>query len=446
MMDFQQYIHFGLAQGAEELEIYLSNHKSEKLQVFKGEVDSLLSSRSCGIAIRIFTGGKMGFTYTSNLSDEGIKTVITEAIANAKLTDTQEKRELPELYTEYPALDVYNPALAEVAVEEKINLALAIEKAALDYDSRIIAVPTVAYHDEVAEIRIINSKGLDKSYMLSYTVAYAYAMGREGDSTQTGIKVAYGRTITDLDPTIIGTAAAKQAVSLLGAKPVPSNNVPVIFNPYAGTQLASSFVPGFLADKVQKGKSLFKGKLEQVIASPVVTLIDDGLNAKSLYAAPFDDEGVPAQTTVVVEQGVLKSFLYDSHTAKIDGVRTTGNARKLVLRELPEPSTSCFFVKPGNVSLEEMIAGIKEGFLAVDLTGTHSGTNPVSGDFSVGANGFWIKDGKLDQPVREVTVAGNFGQVLKDIVQLGNDLEVSPNPRSLSTPSMLVKELAVSGS
>ncbi|AZR73730.1 hypothetical protein BBF96_10240 [Anoxybacter fermentans] len=445
-MNFEKLIDFGLGQGAQEIEIYLQQIKSDQIQIFKGEVESLLSSKGQGIGVRAFIDGRMGFAYTSNFNDEGLKKVISEAIANAGLMgDTTEKRKLPELFSQYPEVDIYDPGLFDIEIDEKINLAVAIEKAALDYDPRIVMVPSVTYQDKDIEIHLINSKGLNLKYRKTQVVAYLFALAREDGHNQTGIGIGFGKGFSDLNPEIIGEKAAKEAISMLGGKPVPSQEVPVLFNSYSGSMIFYPFVPGFLAEKVQKGKSLFKGKLGREIANPLVTLIDDGLKKEGLMTAPFDDEGIPSKETVVVENGVLKNYLYDSHTARIDGVISTGNSRRKSYRDFPEASPTNFYLKPGNDSLEEMIAGIEEGFLVLQLSGVHSGANPISGDFSIGASGIWIKDGKLAQPVRKVTIAGNFSQLLKDIIKIGNDLTFNPLTGFMGTPSFLVRKLAVSG-
>lgn len=446
MVDFKQYIDFGLAKGAEEVEIFYAETRSNQLKVFKGEVDTLLSSIGVNIAVRAFKGGKMGFAYTSNLSDEGLKAVISEAISNADLLGTTERHQLPDLYNTYPEVDIYSEELRKIPVEEKIKFALSMEKAALEYDPRIAMVMSASLNDKENQIRIVNSKGLDQQYKKGYIYGMTYAIARENERNQTGGGFGIANDLSGIDARQIGEEASEEAVALLGATPVPSQHVPVLFKNSMGAMIFYNFVKGFQADRVQKDKSLFKGKLGQQIANPLVTLVDDALNVQGFNAAPFDDEGVPSQQTIVVEDGILKSYLYDSYTAAIDGVKSTGNARREEFWELPEVTPTNFYLKPGDATFEEMVASIEEGLLVMEISGIHSGTNPISGDFSVGATGIWIKNGKLAQPVREITIAGNFSDLLKNIVQVGNDLKFEAGAEYMGSPSFVVKELAVSGS
>ncbi len=204
--------------------------------------------------------------------------------------------------------------------------------------------------------------------------------------------------------------------------------------------------PGFLAERVHKNRSLYQGKLGEQIASPLVTLIDDGLKKEGFQVSSFDDEGMPSQRTVVVEKGVLKNYLYDFNSAKKDGVNSTGNARRQNYKEFPNSALTNFYLQPGNHTVEEMISGTCEGFYVLNLTGVGSGTNPISGDFSVGAVGIWIKDGKLSHPVRGVTISGNFIDMLNDIIQIGNDLTFNFVTKFMGMPSILVRKLMVTGS
>ena len=445
MLDFKKYIDFALAHGADDIEIYLAEIKAQNLRIFKGEVDSLLSSQGENMAIRTYKNGKVGFTYTSNVSEDGIKAAILEAIDNAQLLGTKEMNQLPRLYEQYPEVDIYSEELKNVPVEWKIDFCLAAEKAALNYDQRIVMAQFVGYYDREICTHIVNSKGLDKMYKRTNALSYVYALARENDQTQTGMGIVAGKDTSKFDPVVVGEEAAKEAITLLGAQPVASQKVPVLFKNRIGSMLFSPFAVGFQADRVQKDKSLFKGKIGQEVASPLVTLIDNGLYPDGPNTAPFDDEGVPSQETIVIEKGILKSYLYDSYTASIDGVKSTGNARRSEFWELPEVSPSNLYLETGDATLDELIAGVEDGLLVLDLNGTDSGSNPISGDFSVGASGIWIKDGKLTHPVREITIAGNFIDLLKNIVKVGNDLDFTGDSEYMGTPSFLVKELAVSG-
>ncbi len=445
MLNLKKLVELGLSKGADEVEIYHEQIKKTQIKIYKSEVESLLSSVGQGIAARVFTAGKMGFSYSTNLSDQGLKQLIMEAIESARLIDKSGDQQLPNPADSYPEVHIYNPDIVNTDIQEKIKLALLIEKTAYEYDSLITNVPAVAYADEEAEVRLVNSKGLDQSYKNGIVSASIHVIASKDGVNQTGLGIGYGRHITDLDPVHIARKGAEEALQLLGGKPIESQNVLVLFNSHTGSDIFSAFVPGFLGENVQKNKSMFKGKLNTQIANPLVTLIDDGLREDGLRAAPFDDEGVPSQRTIVVEQGVLKSYLYDTNSARVDNLCSTGNAHRRSLKDYVEVAPTNFYLEEGEHSLDEMIAGIEEGFLVMGLSGVHSGTNAISGDFSVGASGVWIKHGKLAQPVKEVTVAGNFSDLLQDIIQIGNDLEFNVGTGFMGTPSFVVRELVVSG-
>ncbi|MCK4259279.1 MAG: TldD/PmbA family protein [Halanaerobiales bacterium] len=445
MIDFKKWIDFGLTHGAEEIEFYFERIKSNKIQIFTGDVESLLTSTSQGIGVRVIFDGKIGFAYTSNLTSKGLKTVIIAAIDSARLVQKSELHKFSDKGWRYPEVEIFDSELGSTELEEKIRYGIELERSALDFDPRIVRIPLAKYEDEEKEVYIVNSKGLNEHYNKTIANAILTAIANENNENQTGLGIGFGKKLSDLDSQKIGEQAARQAISLLGATAVPTQEVSVLFSPYAGSLLCAPFGSGFLAGRVQKNKSYFKGKLGEKVASSLVTLIDDGLLEGGFQTTPFDDEGIPSQKTIVVEKGILKSYLYDTYSAGKAGISSTGNSRRKSYQELPESTLTNFYLQPGNYTKEEMISEMKEGLYILNLSGVGSGTNPISGDFSVGALGIWIKDGKLTHPVSGVIIAGNFFEMLNDIVQIGNDMSFNFITKFMGMPSILVRKLMVTG-
>ncbi len=242
MIDFKRWIDFGLIQGADEIEFYLERIKSTKIQVFNGDVESLLSSTSHGLGIRVFSDGKLGFAYTTNLNDTELKRVVSDAIRNAKLTQISVNQKLPHSDNKDHELKIFESQFADAKLEEKIDFGIALEKVALEYDSKIVRVPLATYEDEDKEIFIANSNGLNKNYRKTTVQAILTALAFKCEENQTGLGIGFGRKISDLNAQMIGENAARQAISLLGATVVPTQKVPSLFSPYTASLLFAPFM------------------------------------------------------------------------------------------------------------------------------------------------------------------------------------------------------------
>jgi len=431
--------------GAEDVEFYYEVSEDNSIEVYEGEVESLESAHSKGLGIRVFVEGKMGFAYTTNFNDGVIEKVIKEAIANAKIAVEDEHRTLADGDYEYKELDIYNPQFSESSVEDKIDLILKMEQAALEYSDKIESVISVGYGDNISEITIANSKGLNQSYKSNTCYAYLYVMASEGEEKQTASALSYGRSLDKLTPVQTGEEAAENAIKLLGGKQVNSQEAPVIFTPEVGSMFLYLLASTLTAEAVQKGRSLFVDKLNEVVAANKVNIIDDGTLEAGLATAPFDDEGVPCVPTNIIEDGLLKNYLYDIYTANKDKVESTGNAQRSY-RGIPNVAPSNFYLAAGEEKPVDIIGGVENGFYVHKVIGLFSGANTISGDFSVGATGQWIENGEIKQAVSEVTIAGNLIDFLKDIEELGDDLKFNPMVGSFGSPTFKVKKLAISGS
>lgn len=445
-LDLKKIISRGQELGVDDIELFYEESKENSLKVYAGEVESLKSAHAKGLGIRVFIEQQMGFAYTSNFKSEAIEETLQEAIANAEVAGTDEYRTLPEITSEIEELNLYNPDLANSDIKDKIQLALDLESTALEYDTRVDTVDTVGYGDSEVEIRIVNSRGIDESYRKNQCHAYLYVIAREGEDTETGMAVTYGDSLTELSPREAGIKAAKNAVDLLGGQPVKSQEAPVVFPPKVGTMFMYVLAQALTAEAVQKGRSVFAQKLGEKVAAKEVNILDNGLLAEGLATAPFDGEGVSNSETKVIENGELKTFLYDTYTANKADKESTGNASRGSYKGIPGVSPSNFYLAAGDNTAGEVLESVEEGFYVMKVSGlVTGGANPISGDFSVGATGMWIEDGELTKPVREVTIAGNLIDFLQDIDLIGDDLKFNPMIGSYATPTFRVKKLAISG-
>ncbi|NLK52699.1 MAG: TldD/PmbA family protein, partial [Syntrophomonadaceae bacterium] len=291
------------------------------------------------------------------------------------------------------------------------------------------------------EVAIVNSLGLNAFYRGTFCGLYLVVVAQEPEDNQTGFAVQYRLRYTDLDPKQVGREAAAKAVRMLGARKIGTRRVPVVLDPYVATSFLGVLAPALTAEAVQKGKSLFAGKLGRSIGSEALTIIDDGTLPEGIASAPFDGEGVPSRRTVVLEKGNLNTFLYNTYTAARDQITSTGNGVRGSFKTTPEVGTTNFFIQPGPVAQKELIADIREGLYVTEVMGMHT-ANPISGDFSVGAAGLWIKNGELTTPVRGIAIAGNLAEFLQGVEGVANDLTFFGGKGS---PTVRIGQMAVSG-
>ncbi|MGE5576192.1 MAG: TldD/PmbA family protein, partial [Syntrophothermus sp.] len=354
MPDLKAMLEAAREAGAEEAEVFFQESENTTIEVYRGKVDSLVTARAKGVGIRSFRNHKVGYAYTSDFSPESIQSVIRASVENADIGSPDEFQGLPVTMGNYQHLPLFNETLKETPVEDKIALALRVEKAALEYSDKIRSVNEVEYADQIGNVTIMNSRGLTGSYKRGTCYAAVFVLAQEGEDVQTGYSFTYGRALDELKPVDAAREAAANAVSLLGARQARGQEAPVVFRPEVGAMLVSTFAEGLTADAVQKGRSLFAGKLGQMVASEKVSIVDDGLLPTGLATAPFDGEGVPSRRTEVIQDGKLLSYLYDSYTARKGKAKSTGNASRSSYRSTPVPAPSNFFMVPGTITAEEL--------------------------------------------------------------------------------------------
>jgi PmbA protein len=434
--------------GAEDAEAYAQDSTGLEVRVFDRDVESLTEAGQRGLGLRCWIDGRSGYAYGTDLSDSGIADVAAGAVEATRITDPDEFAAAPDPAGEpTPIEGLADPAAAEWTTERRVELAKAVEAAARDADPRVVAVETTIYVDERASAALANSRGVAGAYEATFAYAYLQAIAESNGDRQTGLGFGMGRSPAALDAEEIGREAADRSTSLLGASKPQSRSCPVVLDETVAASFAG-FIGGVLcADAVQRGRSPFAERLGDEIASAALTLADDGHDPEGLNSAPFDGEGTPTGRTPLIEGGVLRAYLYDTYTARRqgDGQASTANASRSGYRSPPSVSTSNLLVEPGSKSFEELLAEAGEGMYITDVAGLHSGVNPVSGQFSVGATGRAIAGGELADPADEFTVASDLQSMLKVVAAAGSAARWVPFGGSVNTPPLLIGEMTIAG-
>jgi PmbA protein len=379
------------------------------------------------------------------MSPDSLDELVARALAHAAAADADEDAVLADPPERYEKVELHDPRLEDLSVEDKINLAMSAERAALDYDPRVKLVEDTIYADGDAQVALVSSRGVRGTYRESDCYVFLYVLAEQDEAVETGIAYAVGRDPADLDATGCGREAATRACRLLGAKPCPSFRGTAVLEPYVAASVLTVLGAALTADAVQKGRSLFAQLEGDDVASPLVTLVDDGVHPDGLASAPFDGEGTPCGRTRVIADGVLQGFLYDVRTGHKAGRPSTGNGHRGSYQSTPSVQPSNLVLQGPSTAVEDIIAGVENGVLVTDAVGVHSGANPVSGEFSVGISGLLIEGGRLTRPLREVTLAGDLLSMLRGVAALGDDAKWVPSG-SVLVPTVAIEDMSVAGS
>ena len=427
--------------GFKEAEVYYERSESFRCMIFEGEIDSYETSEEGGLGLRGLYNGKMGYAYTEKIEEASIPFLIDSAKANADVLDEDDGTDIFEGSGKYGVHNFYSEELAQVSIPDKIALIKSIEKKTLNYDPRITTLNYCVLQDFSEDRVMANNKGLSLNEKKNGLIVFISAVVKDGDEMKTGSVVKMTRDYQSLNADEIAKEVAEEALSNLGEQSIPTKKYPVIMRHDAATSLLGTFTPIFSAENTQKDQSLLKGKVGTVIGSSAFTLIDDPFHPDSVGGSNFDGEGVATEKRTIVAEGTLQTLFHNRKTAKKDGVETTGHAHKSSYKGTLSVAPINLYIAPGEKGKDELIASVKDGVLITGLAGLHSGVSTISGDFSVAATGFHIKDGKVSSPVKQMTIAGNYFDYMKSIEEVGSDLEFSPG--GYGSPSLLVKELSV---
>jgi PmbA protein len=433
-----------ISAGADEADAWCEESAEREIRVYDGEVESLTDASSRGIGVRVFRGGRLGYAFGTDLSGDAVAALAREAGEAAAVADPDEYAGLPD---EPGAADVdglRSPELDRWSTERKVELALAVERAARAHPD-VSQVEQVVYADSDARAALASSRGFEGAFEATSAWSYASAFAGEGAELMTGLGLGLGRDPAALDPEAIGREAAERAASLKGARQPESRHCPVVLDAFVAASFVG-FIGGMLsADAVQRGRSLFADREGDEIAAHALRVADDGTLPDGLVSAPFDGEGSPRRRIALVEDGRLQTFLFDSRTARKAGRETTGSAARGSYRTPPSVGASNLVMEPGDGSLDQLVASAGDGLYVTDVAGLHSGVNPISGTFSVGATGRLIEGGELGMPVREITIASDLVSMLKAVQAVGSEPRWVPFGGSVQAVPMLLSEMAVSG-
>jgi len=438
-----QAIRLARERGATDSECTLAEGEEFSAMVRMRSLENLKDAGSRGAGLRVLVGQRVGSAYTSDLSSEGIRQMVDSALAIADVSTDDPEAGLPDpsdLGSLAGDLQLYADDINQLPTPDRIRQALEAEEAALDADPRITNSDGASFNAHTGERVFANSRGFLGSYRSSACSLSATPVAREGDRLERAYWFSYARSHSDLEsPGAIGRRAAERTLQRLGARKVQTQKVPVVFEPLTARTLIGNIFETIEGDAVYRKASFLAGKLGERVASEHVTIIDDGTTPGLFGTSPFDDEGVASRRTVVIEKGVLKSYLLNTYTARKLGLRTTGNAARGLAGNAGVGHGN-LFLAPGERAPEEIIRGIRKGLYVTELLG--QGVNPVTGDYSRGAAGLWIENGEFAYPVSEITIASNLQQMLMDIESIGADLEFRG---SVASPTFVIREMTVSG-
>jgi PmbA protein len=434
--------------GAGDAEAYAEDSRGLELRVYEDEVESLSVSGARGVGIRAWLHGRSGYAFGTDLTEEGLNRLAEGAVGATRVADP-DKNAAPPVPGEVaePIEGLADPATDEWTTERKVDLARAIERASRAADDRVKLIEETIYVDDSERVAIASSRDAAGAYEATTAYAYLQAIAEAEGDRQTGLGFGLGRSPADLDPEAIGRESAERATSLLGAEKPSSRTCAVVADPTVAASFAG-FIGGLLcADAVQRGRSPFAERLGEETGSGALSLADDGRDPEGLGSSPFDDEGTPRGTTPLIESGTLANYLHDSYTARREGgdTRSTGNASRAGYRSPPSVGTSNLIVAAGDASFDELLAEAGDGVYVTDVAGLHSGVNPVSGTFSVGASGRLIENGEPGTPVRELTIASDLVSMLRSVRAVGSEARWIPLGGSVNAPPILIGEMAVSG-
>jgi PmbA protein len=429
----------------DQAEVYGEKSDGVMIRVYKSEVESLTSQSACGMAVRVFINNAVGFAFTTDHDDLSLRDCAERAVLNARSTSPDDRNGLPQpgLYGE---LDIYKSALVDLPIKEKVKLTIDMERATYAHDNRISEVDTALYSDAASDIYLINSLGFAGSYRFTECYVYLSCIARGDDDVSTSYSYGIGREPGDLDVNKLAVKAASRAVSLLGARPIKSKKLPVVLDSEVFSQILGAIAYNVNADSVLKGRSLFANRIGEQVGSINVKLSDDATIKNGFGSRPFDGEGVKKDVTSVIESGVLKTYLHNTYTARRMNTVSTGNAARHSFKSIPEVGISNFIFEKGKLGQAALFSRANNGIYITEIMGFHSGVNPITGEFSVGAKGFLIKSGEISKPVKEITISSDLISMLKGIVEGGSDFELFPSGGSIGCPSVLLEELTIAGS
>ncbi len=436
-MNFDLLFDKAKAKNIEALQIHLEELEQIDFDVFNGELDKHQIADTRKLSIKGIYNGKMGKMSTESLDEANMDQWIDAIIDSAKAIESKDEVFIYEGDTSYkdiPELATSN--LDNLSKEEKLKLTFDLNEKIKNLDEKV-KISQSFYGQAVKKVTLKNSKGLNLTKKVNSALLGAMAIVKTDDDSRQSLDYVQTDNPKDFNIDEMAEGVVKRATSMLGAKSLKSDTYNILLENRASATLLSAFMGMFKAESVQKGMSKLQDKVNQKIANDNVTLIDDPFMLKSTRSGAFDDEGVATRYKEIVKNGTLTNYLYDLKTAKKDNTDSTGNAFSGSIQH------TNFYFKNGDSDVSDMIGSMKEGLLITSVQGAHSGTNPISGDFSLQATGYMIKNGKVDRPIALFTIAGNYLKWFNQISDIGNDLKFGFN--FIGSPTLKIDNVVVSG-
>ena len=431
------------AAGADAADVLIGEGTDFSVTVRKGEVETLTDAGSKALGIRVFVGKRTATSYTSDFSADALRRLVEETVAMARVTGEDAAAGLPDEWVPPEAIDLglHDPSPAALPTTERIERARRAEAAALAVSSEITNSQGGSYGSDEDSVVLANTLGFMGTYRSSSVSLSTVPVAERDGQMERDYWYTTGRGLGDLlSPEEVGRIAAERTVRRLGARQVPTCEVPIVFDPETAADILGHIFRALSGYSVFRNATFLKGRVGETVASPLVTVVDEGRRPRGLGSRPFDGEGLPTRRNVPLEQGVLRHYLCDTYAARKIGARSTGSARRGVSGG-PSVGAANLSFAPGTTPPDEIVAGVERGLYVTDLIGF--GVDLVSGDYSQGAAGQWIEKGRFVHPVHEVTIAGNLGQMLRDVDAVGDDLEFRG---STASPTLRVRRMTVSGS
>lgn len=429
--------------GFAECEVYYVDKESLSIGVYKGEVEKYNLNNSYGLSFRGKINDKIGYSYTEILDKDAIEMLVRSAKESALSIESEDIQFIYEGDKEYKDISTYYPELENIEADKLINIALGMEKEARELSDKVTSFGGCAVSYSSGSYGIINTKGLNLKNKSNILTAYVVPILTIEDKMYDGFGYVVAKSLDEVDVKKIANQGIEEALSKVNGKSVESGNYPIVIKNEAMVSLLSTFAGIFSADAAQKGLSLLKDKEGEVIASSNVSLVDDPHLEDGLATVGFDDEGVATKKTYLIKDGKLETLLHNLKTANKAGVKSTGNGFKGSYASPISVSPTNLYIEPGHKDFDGIISSIDKGLIICDFAGLHSGANSITGDFSLAAKGFYIENGKKTFPVEQITIAGNFFDMLKNIDEVGSDLLFPMS--SVGSPSVRVNGLAVAG-
>ena len=438
------------AQSGEGMEVYVVRGSETEVRAYEGTVESLTSADSSGVGIRVVLegaegeGSRLGFAWAGSLDPAVIEAALADARDNARYATPD-----PDVVLARPdgasvvEQDLWDDGVTATPMEDKIALALELERATRAADDRVRQVSSADYSDERAEMALASTTGIRSSARRTTAFVSVDAIAGVGADTQTGTGFSVGRAPADLDPDEAMGEAVQRSTRLLGAQKAQSGRYTVVFDPRVVSTLLSVMASALSGEAVVKGRSFFAGRIGESVANAAVTLVDDPTDSRAFSASTYDAEGLACRRNVLISDGMLRMFVFDTVSARRAQMQSTGSAVRGGFAGTPSAGCRALVLQPGTKGADDILASVGDGLYVQSVTGIHSGVNTVSGDFSVGAEGLMIRSGALAEPVREVTVASTLQRMLQSIVEIGGDLRWLPG--SAAGQTLAIADMQLSG-